>query len=594
MATPITHTIKSSGGDYTTLLAWEAAEQRDLVAVDETETAEVYDLNAGRCSITGWTVDATRFVSIRANAADATTGVWTGVGARVDYVSSSPVMAIIASDSFVQLQGLAVRQTGTFQGRVVEGTPGDGYIFEELYVENASATVTGDAYAITLGNQTGAQRSIMRNCVGICKAGAPATRYGIGIVGDHTVDNVTCVGRGQSVIHTAILKNVILVKGTSTGTNWENAVGGSVTAADCTIEDTSLSGTNIQQNTVPDFEDAPNDDYNRATTDTKAAAQGQDLSGFFTGDIAGATRTVPWDIGAFKAPAASAAVGRRGTLRSMGYRAMSGQLIPDPGGRVFDRISRSGVAPPPPVPPPPSGMSFWQKKNTNLSTTASPVITPPTDGQAVQEWNDFSANAIQSRQLIALDRPIYRADYATTGFVGIEFKVAPNNQYFRAAPGLLVPMNGSVTVMAAINLDAGVVFGEIINRHQPGLNNPSAFLMNIDAASKLEIARPFSTTILSTGTVTRSAWVVVGVRIQLAGPSDVKMFLDGETVTEIHTLNDNGTASPLQELWTGRFDSAAFQANFNGAIGELLVYDTDLSDADITTLITYLEGQFGL
>jgi hypothetical protein len=594
MPTPITHTIKSSGGDYTTLLAWESAEQRDLVAADETETAEVYDLDAGRCTVAGFTTDATRFPAVRANAADHTTGVWTGVGARIEYVSTSPLHAFLGQDPFTQFQGLAVRQTGTFAQRCVEGNPGDGYVFEELYVENASATVTGDAYAIIFGNQTGAQRSILRNAVAICKAGAAGTRYGLGMVGAHTVDNVTCVGRGQSIVFNVILKNVTLVKGTSTGTNWTNDSGGAVTASDCTVEDTSLVGTNIQQNTVPVFEDAPNDDYNLGSADTAATAQGQDLSGSFTVDVAGITRTLPWDIGAFRtAVTPSGGGGRRGVLRAMGFRAMAGQLIPDPGGRVFNRVSRGGTVTPPPLAPP-TGMSFWQKKNTNLSTTASPVITPPTDGQAIQEWNDNSANAIQSRNLIATDRPIYRADYLTSGFIGNEFKVAPNNQFLRAAPGALVPMNGAVTVFAAIFLDANPAFGEIVNRFEPGLNNPGAFLMNIDGSDKFEIARPFSTTVLSTGTVARTVWVVVGVRIQAAGASDTKMFLDGETTTETTTLNDDGTAAAIQELWTGRFSSGAFQANFNGAIGELIIYDSALSDADITTLVDYLEGEFGL
>ena len=43
MATEIVHTIRASGGDYTTLSAWEAAQQRDLVAADEIAVAECYN-----------------------------------------------------------------------------------------------------------------------------------------------------------------------------------------------------------------------------------------------------------------------------------------------------------------------------------------------------------------------------------------------------------------------------------------------------------------------------------------------------------------------------------------------------------------------
>jgi hypothetical protein len=43
MTTESIKTIKSSGGDYTSPAAWEAAEQRDLVATDEIAIAECYD-----------------------------------------------------------------------------------------------------------------------------------------------------------------------------------------------------------------------------------------------------------------------------------------------------------------------------------------------------------------------------------------------------------------------------------------------------------------------------------------------------------------------------------------------------------------------
>lgn len=41
MATEVIKTIKSSGGDYTTLHAFKAGEVRDLVAADEIAVAEV-------------------------------------------------------------------------------------------------------------------------------------------------------------------------------------------------------------------------------------------------------------------------------------------------------------------------------------------------------------------------------------------------------------------------------------------------------------------------------------------------------------------------------------------------------------------------
>jgi len=56
-----TKTIKSSGGDYTSLTAWEAGEQADLVALDRVAVAECYDFESveSPISINGWTTDVT-------------------------------------------------------------------------------------------------------------------------------------------------------------------------------------------------------------------------------------------------------------------------------------------------------------------------------------------------------------------------------------------------------------------------------------------------------------------------------------------------------------------------------------------------------
>ena len=69
MATEVISTIRSSGGDYTSLSAWEAGEQGDLTGVrDEISTAELYDdwpsgLNDS-VTIDGWTTDSTRYVRV--------------------------------------------------------------------------------------------------------------------------------------------------------------------------------------------------------------------------------------------------------------------------------------------------------------------------------------------------------------------------------------------------------------------------------------------------------------------------------------------------------------------------------------------------
>ena len=69
MATTVTKTIRASGGDYTTVSAWEAGRQAanaNLVTADVIEVGECYDDwetgLANTCTISGFTADSTRYL----------------------------------------------------------------------------------------------------------------------------------------------------------------------------------------------------------------------------------------------------------------------------------------------------------------------------------------------------------------------------------------------------------------------------------------------------------------------------------------------------------------------------------------------------
>lgn len=70
MATEVVHTV-GSGGDYSTLAAWESAQNRNLVSADEIAVAEIIGgTNVGnptnRIDFAGWTTDETRYILVRA------------------------------------------------------------------------------------------------------------------------------------------------------------------------------------------------------------------------------------------------------------------------------------------------------------------------------------------------------------------------------------------------------------------------------------------------------------------------------------------------------------------------------------------------
>lgn len=114
MATTITNTIKSSGGDYTSLSAWEAGEQRNLVTADEIEVAECYNFSVtDSVNISGWTTDATRYIKIVAPAAERHDGrarAVSGTGFRITTgVSAQSPLSV--AQSHVYLEGLELEHT---------------------------------------------------------------------------------------------------------------------------------------------------------------------------------------------------------------------------------------------------------------------------------------------------------------------------------------------------------------------------------------------------------------------------------------------------------------------------------------------------
>ncbi len=109
MPTEIIHTIKSKGGDYTSLAAWEAAQQRDLTAVDEIAVAECYNFqDTTAVLIAGWTTDATRYIKVYTPTSERHTGV-ADTGYRLTVAG---VWAMQIREEHVHLEGLETTSSG--------------------------------------------------------------------------------------------------------------------------------------------------------------------------------------------------------------------------------------------------------------------------------------------------------------------------------------------------------------------------------------------------------------------------------------------------------------------------------------------------
>ena len=292
MPTTVVKTIRASGGDYTTLSAWEAANQGDLVAADEVRVAECYnDWPSGlidAVNIDGSTTDATRYMAITVAAGHRHTGK-PDTGFRI--VRSSAYSAVIIfGDPSCRASWLDVRNTGAGGTAIRQnGTNGSN-----SRASRCIARTTGTA-AYVSGFAT---LAYAYQCLAI---GAPVGFSGTGTYG--TFDMVGCVASGCAT-------GYLLDSPGTTGKRVANCVAYNCTTNYTGTFDAALSGNNASSSgTMPgssnlsgigasDFVDAAGHDYHLAGG-SALIGMGANLYTLITEDVDGDARpsSGAWDIG---------------------------------------------------------------------------------------------------------------------------------------------------------------------------------------------------------------------------------------------------------------------------------------------------------
>lgn len=303
MASEVIHTIAESGGDYTSIAAWEAAQQRNLVSADEVAIAECEtgDDAAGSWAIDGWTVDETRYPHIR-NASGHHHGGDRTAGWRCTYSSSNcrPI------SDYIRIEGIVILPTNNRPGIVIDA--GD---FTRVFncVIYGGGTNTDNGIAVT---STGGTKYIYNNIIygfkgassgrGIycTKSGSTATIH----VYNNTIADCWR-GLQRNADQTVRPKNN-LIQDCS-----DACFSGTFTDTEANISEDATSPNSALRNIAVAFVDEPNDDYHLDESDTDAVDAGVDLSAdadlAFSTDFEGDSRPDgEWDIGADEIAAPSA------------------------------------------------------------------------------------------------------------------------------------------------------------------------------------------------------------------------------------------------------------------------------------------------
>ncbi len=290
MTTTVTSTIKPSGGDYTTLTAWEAAKQGNLTAggADQIQIAECYTFSGGlsdQLTVDGSTTDSTHYMKVTVAASNR----HLGIPLAAFYIAKASDFCVILNDNYVQVEWLDLKGSSNFGG----GLRIDAA--DSCTAKNILATCgnLGNAFNPT-ANCTNAT---LEDCLaysaysGFTTANWATVNYYNCVAGNCTTGFLTS---GNS---TPLLKNCVAYNNT---TNYSGTFHASSTNnGTSTGSDDAPGGNSVISVASGNFVNAASNDFHLATGTNSLVGAGVDLTSVFTTDIDGDTwpNGSAWNIG---------------------------------------------------------------------------------------------------------------------------------------------------------------------------------------------------------------------------------------------------------------------------------------------------------
>jgi len=310
MATEVIKTIKPSGGDYTSLSAWEAGEQRDLVTADEIAVAECYAMaDTTAVVLDGWTTSSTQYIKIYTPPSERHDGKW-NTSKYYLRVNSQQVIAI--AEQYVVIDGIQAEVTESWvSARSVIHVNSSGASNGQIDINNCilqpGNTNTDGGYGINLPyvfGLTGATVNVSNSIIqgffdtGGQGIGISEADFSLNVYNSVITNNETGINQSAGTVtitNCAIFNNTTDVTGTMTVT---------YTASDDTISGTgNIDWDSGSTDWNANFTDYSNGDFSIKDTGADIYNAGTDLSGSgVTDDIIGTARpqSTNYDIGAFE------------------------------------------------------------------------------------------------------------------------------------------------------------------------------------------------------------------------------------------------------------------------------------------------------
>lgn len=320
MATEVVKTLRASGGHYSTYAAWDAGEDRDLTALDEIAVCEMYhDWATGLSNTTtigagaSWVCSTDCYIHLRPAPGHKHNGQFYVSGTSGNFTGASLVST--GTNPPIQTNRIGTRISGmiasheqsTSSARYAIQVGSTGAVAEGNLCQCFSTGAGSAALRHSSNNQTVSYNNVARmpGTTGNAVRGDGSNSYSY---------NDTAIG-GNYAFNFAV-NGLTVLNGLGYGGNTAdfNFAVGTYTVQNSAATDASLPGGSGNRNSQTfTFVSPANLNFRLDPADTGATGHGQDLSAIsirpFSTDIMGATRSAPWDIGAFKADTGTAPTG---------------------------------------------------------------------------------------------------------------------------------------------------------------------------------------------------------------------------------------------------------------------------------------------
>jgi hypothetical protein len=234
---------------------------------------------------------------------------------------------------------------------------------------------------------------------------------------------------------------------------------------------------------------------------------------------------------------------------------------------------------------------LWLKANAGVYVDAG--VTPASNSNSVQQWNDFSGNNNHANQSNNTYKPVFR-----TGIVNGEPAIEFNGTKYIDPGSLGIPGTGSFSYVIVFKVNTGYDAGDmssgngdfIIDRY-PETNGLAS--LKIVSSDKYGFQKRTNSNTglggpISVSSVNTSAFTLIDYMRERG--TAYRLFLNG---TQESSLADgDGDITPPNPR-IGRH-SVELNNGLNGYISELLIYNYKLNNAQINIVNSYLAAKYGL